>query len=116
MNKAKMSELRDLAELAPGYYLTCLLRGCVFLAVKRKGYTVLWLDMIRVHDVQKQGTGLGSAALQDLTDLADEWGWTILLSAEPMRNCPMGKRDLMRWYRRHGFKTKGSPHMIRRPR
>jgi GNAT superfamily N-acetyltransferase len=57
-----------------------------------------------------QGKGYASLALQMLTDLCDENGVTIKLTARPLLDsllprCKASKSicELVSWYRRHGF-------------
>lgn len=55
--------------------------------------------------VLRAGLGSGSTMLQAVCDLADRHGVEISLKATPFgeKPYPMSRRQLVDWYRRHGF-------------
>lgn len=74
----------------------------------------VWIEHIESRDKRK---GKGGAALKWLTNLADKWGVTLLLAADPQGPDGLSLRPLKAWYRRHGFKPVrkvGRGRMMRR--
>lgn len=80
-----------------------------------------WQGMVHIAYVQsfEPGKGLASKAMKKITKLADEFGVTIHLTAEPtgspVGGKPLNKSQLKSWYKRLGFKDKGGDSMIRPP-
>jgi ribosomal protein S18 acetylase RimI-like enzyme len=85
------------------------------------------LELIRISVYSAhQGRGYATQALRKLTDLADSNGITIRLTAAPVVDvgveASLSKRQLVTWYRKHGFKVAlrpiadGSTVMLRAPR
>jgi len=48
--------------------------------------------------------GAGTKAMRFLTDLADKHGVTLMLYPMPFGSAAMSRDDLVRFYRRHGFR------------
>jgi hypothetical protein len=53
-------------------------------------------------------TGAGSAALKDITDLADKHGTNMTLSAVPLDKGGISQQDLIKFYQKAGFKLDGN--------
>jgi hypothetical protein len=76
------------------------------------GENDVFLSSIRTLD---PGKGLASAALNEITRLADEHGVTMRLIAAPFgRDGGLNKKALEAWYARAGFEKKGQ-YMVRTP-
>lgn len=65
----------------------------------------LWLSAVRSF-APGTGNGYGSYVLGKVLDLADKYGVTLQLAAEPFGAKNLNKKQLMAWYARHGFKPK----------
>lgn len=65
---------------------------------------------------QRRRSGAATRVLQRLTVLADKHRVTMTLMACPIGKGGPGKRKLMAWYAKHGFKSLGSEYMVRTPK
>jgi hypothetical protein len=77
-------------------------------------------DMVSLTFIRslERGKGYGTETLDWLTTLADRHQVTIHLMVEPCGTIRprLSKRELIRWYKRHGFKEGGGPlHLFRDP-
>lgn len=91
----------------------------VSLLLTDMGYGTVFIDLLEVHP-SKRAMGLGRKMMNDLIELADAWGVTLMLKAASM--CEMMEQDALEaFYGRRGFRvlrrcpTHGYPTMQRDP-
>ena len=66
---------------------------------------------------EKQGTGMASYVLKQITDMADKNGVPMYLGAKPFGTIQnkLNKSQLVSWYKRNGWVSEGGGDMVRRP-
>ena len=79
------------------------------------GEAAVWFNAIQSSD--KQGTGIASYVLKQITNLADENNVTMYLTAKPYGTTDnaLDQTQLQSWYTRNGWKPTTGDTMIRRP-
>jgi len=79
------------------------------------GRDVIWFDAI--ISPEKQGTGIASYVLKQITKMADKHEVVIYMSPKPFGTVPnkMNKSQLTSWYKRNGFEKADGGVMIREP-
>ena len=80
------------------------------------GEEVIWLNSI--FSPEKQGTGIASYVLKQITKMADANDAVIWLSPKPFGTIDnaLSKAKLTAWYKRNGWEKEESGSMVRRPR
>ena len=85
------------------------------IARKWDGEDVIWFKAI--ISPEKQGTGIASHVLKQITKMADKHAVTIYMSPKPFGTVPnkLNKSQLVAWYKRNGFEKGSAGQMFRRP-
>jgi GNAT superfamily N-acetyltransferase len=78
------------------------------------------VELMNIRALEK-GQGYGSRGLKYLTDIADEVGANIKGVVVPTEQGGLTKKQLVRWYERHGFKVvwvrnERYPYIMRTPK
>jgi hypothetical protein len=80
-----------------------------------EGEKVIWFSAIL--SPEKEGKGMGSYVVRQVTKLADKHGVSIWLGAKPFGRTEnkLTKSQLVSWYKRNGWETVRGDLMVRRP-
>ena len=79
------------------------------------------IHIASVISLDKKNSGNGSTGMKWLTGLADKHGVKLDLAVKPIKNAGakdginLNKAQLKAWYKRNGFISVGSDHMVRTP-